>query len=168
VRIVAATNRDLKQRIAQGAFREDLLYRLNVVELRTPALREIREDIPLLVERFMEDLRHIRVVQRVSPEAFEGLMRYHWPGNTRQLRNVVEYALGLTEPGGVVQPESLPEVVWDVETEEASLGKNVDEARQASIERAWQECGGNVKLAAARLKISVRHFWRLRSKIREK
>ncbi len=95
VQVLAASNRDLQQMIAEGKFREDLYYRLNVLQLRLPPLRERREDIPLLVGFFVRELarRQGKLVHDVTPRALEALMRYSWPGNIRQLRNAIERAL---------------------------------------------------------------------------
>jgi transcriptional regulator with PAS, ATPase and Fis domain len=94
VRVIAATNRDLSQRIAQGLFREDLFYRLNVIQLKVPPLRERRQDIPVLIDHFLEKFRHPSTAARaMSPEAIAALTDYLWPGNVRELENVIERLL---------------------------------------------------------------------------
>jgi transcriptional regulator with PAS, ATPase and Fis domain len=94
VRVIAATNRDLSQRIAQGLFREDLYYRLNVIQLKVPPLRERRQDIPVLIDHFLEKFRHPSMAVRgMSPEAVAALTDYSWPGNVRELENVIERLL---------------------------------------------------------------------------
>jgi DNA-binding NtrC family response regulator len=110
VRIVAATNQPLEKLIEEGRFRQDLFYRLNVIPLRLPALRERVEDIPLLAEQFVKRFAEQmgKPVRDVSPEAMEELQRYHWPGNVRELENLMERAVAL-EPGPSVSPERLPE-----------------------------------------------------------
>ena len=91
VRVIAATNRDLPQRIAQGLFREDLFYRLNVIQLKVPPLRERRQDIPAMIEQFLLQFRHgSTTVRAISPEAVAALTEYAWPGNVRELENVIE------------------------------------------------------------------------------
>ena len=109
VRVIAATNRSLSDMIAQGQFREDLLYRLNVIHLVVPPLREHKEDIPLLVEhflnRFAADGRYI--VKEFSPEAFALLLEYAWPGNVRQLENVIERCV-VTGTNSVIGADELP------------------------------------------------------------
>jgi two-component system response regulator HydG len=108
-RFIAATNRDLEAAIRQGRFREDLYYRLNVVDIRIPPLRERREDVPLLAQHFLH--RHGARMQRghvlLSEAAAEALMAYAWPGNVRELENVIERALVLSE-GDEIGPELLP------------------------------------------------------------
>ena len=110
VRIVAATNRDLAQAMARGAFREDLFYRLNVISVALPSLRERREDIPLLVNHFLQKFTELAgaPAKMLSPEALACLEAYAWPGNIRELENVIERAVTL-ETGPIIRPESLPE-----------------------------------------------------------
>lgn len=108
VRVIAATNRDLRQMVADGAFREDLFYRLNVITLRVPPLRERSSDIPLLVEHFLQrfEAEDAKVVS-VSPPAMDILTKYSWPGNVREVENVVHRAVVLTE-GESIEPRHLP------------------------------------------------------------
>src|SRR5512138_1927939 len=108
VRVVAATNKDLEAAVKAGRFREDLFYRLNVVTLRIPPLRERLEDVPLLAEHFAA--KHGRGIGAISADAREALQRYPWPGNVRELENVIARALALN-PSGVVVPADLPEHV---------------------------------------------------------
>jgi DNA-binding NtrC family response regulator len=112
VRIVAATNQDLKQLITIGGFRRDLFFRLNVLGIELPALRERRADIPLLVESFVKDVsdRNDRDFPGISPEAMQLLIEYTWPGNIRELRNLVESMVVLSH-GRVIRPEDIPEEV---------------------------------------------------------
>ncbi len=109
VRVIAASNVDLAEAILDGRFREDLFYRLNVVRIRIPPLRERREDIPLLVEHFMTRLnrQNDKKVQRIDAEAMEILQQYQWPGNVRELENAVECAFVMGQ-GGVLMKENLP------------------------------------------------------------
>ncbi|MGG4440450.1 sigma-54 interaction domain-containing protein [Brevibacillus fortis] len=111
-RIVAATNRQLEQMVADGRFREDLYYRLNVFSLEIPPLRERREDLPELVQIFIHEysVAHDHSVPRISPEVMQALFEYHWPGNIRQLRNVIE-RLSILQENGVILPEHLPSVI---------------------------------------------------------
>jgi len=112
VRIIAATNQDLRQLVAIGEFRRDLYFRLNVLSIELPPLRERREDIPLLVDAFVRDVsqRHDRVFPGISPEAMQSLVAYDWPGNIRELRNLVESMVVLA-PGRVIRPEDIPDDV---------------------------------------------------------
>jgi DNA-binding NtrC family response regulator len=109
VRVIAATHRDLPELVRQGQFREDLYYRLNVVTLTLPPLRARRQDVPLLIDHFLRDLaqRHGRGPVAVDPEAQRRLLVYDWPGNIRELQNVLERAMLLAEQD-VIGPEHLP------------------------------------------------------------
>jgi two-component system NtrC family response regulator len=110
VRIIAATNVDLIQKIEAGQFRQDLYYRLNVIPIKLPALRERLEDLPELIDHFIEifSLRHHREVKAVAPETLQVLYRYSWPGNIRELENLIE-RLVVTCPAATITPEWLPE-----------------------------------------------------------
>lgn len=112
VRIVAATNQDLRQLITIGEFRRDLYFRLNVLGIELPALRERRADIPLLIETFVKDVsdRNDRIFPGISPEAMQLLVDYSWPGNIRELKNLVESMVVLA-PGRVIRPEDIPDEV---------------------------------------------------------
>ena len=112
VRIVAATNQDLRQLVAIGDFRRDLYFRLNVLSIELPPLRERREDIPLLVEAFVRDVsdRNDRDFPGISPEAMAILIDHSWPGNIRELRNLVE-SLVVLAPGRAIRPEDIPDEV---------------------------------------------------------
>ena len=114
VRLIAATNRDLEEEVKKGRFREDLFYRLNVVSLRMPALRERREDIPLLASYFAAKYakRANRNVLGISPQARAFLLNYDWPGNVRELENAIERAVVLGS-ADLILPEDLPEVVLE-------------------------------------------------------
>ncbi|MFN7975221.1 MAG: sigma-54 dependent transcriptional regulator [Acidobacteriota bacterium] len=155
VRIVAATNSDLEAEVARGAFRQDLYWRLNVVRIVVPALRDRLEDIPLLVERLLGDLcaRRGRPVPEVSGVALEAAKAYSWPGNVRELRNVVERAL-LTSPGPILEsldvtptPLSARDQGVDGDLElRSALGRRERELIVEALRRA-----GGVKKDAARM-----------------
>ncbi|MBI5837332.1 MAG: sigma-54-dependent Fis family transcriptional regulator [Candidatus Eisenbacteria bacterium] len=162
VRVVATSNRDVPAMIARGAFRADLFYRLNVVTVTLPPLRQRAGDIPLLASHFVARVaaESGRDVRAVSPEALEGLQRHAWPGNIRELRNAVERAVVFAR-SEVLQPadfrldEPLP----------APHGTlNLDELERSAIRDALQACGGNRMRAAETLGISVRT---LRNKLRQ-
>jgi len=166
IRLIAATNRDLKEASRAGTFRQDLYYRLNVVALKMPALRERREDIPLLANfftaRYSEKVK--RRVVGISPKARACLMRYDWPGNVRELENAVERAvvLGSTE---MILPEDLPDSVLEETTlagePVTALHDGVREAKKALIERAIEQAGGNYTEAAGILGVHPNHLFRL-------
>jgi DNA-binding NtrC family response regulator len=109
VRIIAATNRDLEARVAAGGFREDLFYRLNVIPVHVPPLRERRDDIPLLVDHFLRKYQVVtgKNIERIQNRAMDALVSHPWPGNVRQLENAVEYAFARAR-GGVITLDLLP------------------------------------------------------------
>jgi DNA-binding NtrC family response regulator len=109
VRVLAATNRDLREQVATGQFRRDLYHRLNVLRIELPALRERRADIPRLIDRFIREFsaEHERPFMGIDPEAVRVLVEYDWPGNVRELRNLVESMVVLA-PGRVIRPEDIP------------------------------------------------------------
>ena len=167
-RIIAATNRDLREEVAQGRFREDLFYRLNVVPVRMPALRERCDDIPLLVDRFAERIsdRMDRERVKISEAALATLQRWPWPGNIRELDNAIERAVLLCD-GNEVVAEDLPleyrEHTGSAPEAGASDGLLKDRVRQATrkiehdaIAAALEVTGGNVTQAAKRLGLSRR------------
>ncbi len=177
VRVVAATNRDLQSEIAAGRFREDLYYRLNVVPVTLPALRERKDDIPLLVRAFIDkyNKRLGRAVREATPSALEALAAYHWPGNIRELENVIERTVLFCE-SDVIDAEDLPDEMQngatagargtgrtDVARPALATGQSSlrDIVRQATVEierdlilRALDETHGNVTRAAHLLRIS--------------
>jgi Nif-specific regulatory protein len=166
VRLIAATNRDLKEASRTGAFRSDLYYRLNVVSLQMPALRERREDIPLLAAFFAA--QHGEKVKRrvagIAPEARACLMRYDWPGNVRELENAIERAvvLGSTE---LILAEDLPDAILE-ETAAAgepvnALAEGLRQAKKELIERAIEQANGNYTEAAKLLGVHANHLFRL-------
>jgi nitrogen regulation protein NR(I) len=176
VRLVAATNSDLKKEIAAGAFREDLYYRLNVVPMRLPALRERREDIPLLVQHFVRkfDARLHKNVTSIEPEALEVLSNHPWPGNIRELENVIERAVLFCDgaalrsvdlPSDLVRTPDPPPVAHSTPRSippSPSVSDGLKEQVKAAMSRlerelivkALEQTGGNVTHAARLLKIS--------------
>lgn len=168
VRVVAATNRDLTAAMRQGTFREDLYYRLNVIVLRTPPLREHREDIPLLVRQFLARAatRCRRRVCRIAPEAERCLMRYEWPGNVRELENAIERAVVLAESDelGLVD---FPETATEGNSGD-SLGvyqESMTVAKRECILAAYERSGGDYKAAAQLLGIHPVYLLRLVRKL---
>ena len=111
---------DLEREVAEGRFRADLFYRLNVIPIRLPSLRQRRDDIPLLVDHFLKRFAQNNPAKTVSKEAMELLMKYDWPGNVRELENVMERALILDE-GGVIEPGDLPDKIRFGQSHRGSL-----------------------------------------------
>jgi transcriptional regulator with PAS, ATPase and Fis domain len=153
VRILAATNRDLNQAIAEGIFREDLFYRLNVISIHLPPLRERKEDIPLLAKHFIEkfSLELNRPVKEITPEALNQLLTYDWPGNIRELKNVLERAMVISQANellsqdlpfpSVPAPGSFP------------VPESLEEMEKVHILRLLRENNWNISRTAEKLKI---------------
>jgi Nif-specific regulatory protein len=155
VRLVAATNLDLDKAVAQGAFREDLFYRLNVFTIFLPPLRERRTDIPLLADHFVEKYAgaHGKDVRRMATSAIDMFMSYHWPGNVRELENCIERAVLVCE-GGVIHGHHLPPTLQTAEVSgtlpRKSLAKAVAAYEKDLILDALKSARGN-RARAARL-----------------
>jgi NtrC-family two-component system response regulator AlgB len=165
VRIVAATNRDLEAEVAAGSFREDLLYRLNVVEITVPPLRERPEDILPLARRFVAFVARQarRQPPDLSPAAERVLLAYRWPGNVRELRNAIERALILT-PGQVLEPESFPERIAAQPLAPALGGDfTVDDVEREHVLRVLARVA-TLEDAARILGIDASTLWRKRKK----
>lgn len=154
VRLIAATNRDLEQAVQDNTFREDLYYRLNVVELSVPPLRDRREDIPALIRHLASEFVGTSV--RLSPRALNCLLAYEWPGNVRELRNAVQRACLLCR-GDVVMPEHLPAKIQSlaVDEDDHEHGR-LSQVERATILATLDECNGNRTQAARKLGISRR------------
>ncbi len=153
VRILAATNRDLKKAVAEGGFREDLFYRLNVIPITLPPLRERREDIPLLAQHFIErlDVELQRKVEGLTAEAMEILMRHDWPGNIRELRNTLERAI-VVASGHMIQAKDLGlALAARLEPgpgEDGARLPSLEEVEREHVARVLKATGGNVSQAA--------------------
>ncbi len=146
VRIISATNRDLKAELEKNNFREDLFYRLNVVPIHLPPLRERKNDIPLLVEHFLDQAKsHGQKAARFSKEAIIQLVNYDWPGNIRELRSVIQYALAGSK-SDLIGPEDLPPE-FRMCPVVRNPGQKLD---QEIVQAALEQCSGN-KVKAARL-----------------
>jgi DNA-binding NtrC family response regulator len=163
VRVVAATNRNLEDRIQQGLFREDLYFRLQVIELHMPSLAERREDIPMLAAHFLKQFRHTRVVSGFSSQTRRLFTSYDWPGNIRELRNAIERAL-LLGTSEMIQPEDLPESLTETlepdDPSKNSLNSRVNAFKRAIFVETLQKTGGNVPEAARLLEISPSYLSR--------
>ena len=166
VRVIAATNVDLEKAVEMGRFREDLFYRLNVIPIRVPALRERRADIPLLLHHFMEEFNKSRGRQMngISQDALQLLYHYHWPGNIRELENLIE-RVAILKGNGTIEVQDLPEKYRKVQVEvdpnhvdipDAGLDFNsaVDSYENALIMRALEKTGWNRNQAAVLLKLN--------------
>jgi len=162
IRVIAATNQDPIDAVRQNKLREDLYYRLNVFAIRLPALRERKDDIPLLAQSFVKEFsaRNDREVAGVSDEAMRQLERYEWPGNVRELRNVIERAT-IVANGALVAPGDLPPLSGPQPAARAAggglaPGTTVDEAERQLIEITLQHTSGNKTRAAEMLGISLK------------
>jgi len=163
VRVIAATNKDLIQEIEENRFREDLYYRLNVVALNVPRLREREEDIPLLTQHFLGMFaeKNQKKIKGLTPQAMDRLLKYEWPGNVRELMNAIERAVVLSRSEYLDQ-EDLPMVVKDEDSEGLGLLTEstvpadlpLDEVEKATILKTLEACGGNKSEAARRLGIT--------------
>ncbi|MDD3473729.1 MAG: sigma-54 dependent transcriptional regulator [Syntrophaceae bacterium] len=161
VRLIAATNKDLKEEVDAGRFRGDLFFRLNVVNIRVPALRERRSDIPFLVAHFINkySMRLDRNIKEVDPEAMRVLYSYSWPGNVRELENVIESALVMSR-GSTIKKSDLPneikksnEVLRETETfisMDSGLVDTLDAIEEKMIRQALKQCG-NIQAQAAKI-----------------
>ena len=171
IRLLAATNRDLEHAMKEESFREDLFYRLNVVPLHMPPLRERREDIPVLATHFAAKAgeKHTRPTPELEPALVEALQEYEWPGNVRELENMIERLVVLTK-GTRLGPESLPEKMLHVRPEACAGASAEDETtlegatvalRRRMVIEALRAEGGNRGAAARRLGISRSYIHRL-------
>ena len=171
VRLIAASNRDLEEAVAEGILREDLFYRLNVIPIQLPPLRERREDIPLLVAHFLQKFSKElgKDVRGVTPEALGVLERYRWPGNIRELENVLERAIVLGA-GEILEVDSLPASVrhagpdrrgtgvLEIPEDGLDLEATLDDLESRYLQRALDRTGGVQTKAAELLKMTFRQF----------
>lgn len=170
VRIIAATNRNLEDMVQKGTFRQDLFYRLNVIHIRTPSLRERKEDIPLLAMHFLKKFngKLNKNINSISDDAMETLKKYEYPGNVRELENLIERTVAL-EAGATILPESLPPLVTtpsgrkmassneiEMTDEGVELDKVIGQIEKELIIKAIHQAGGVKKKAAKLLKITFR------------
>jgi two-component system response regulator PilR (NtrC family) len=172
VHVIAASNKELQAEIAKGMFREDLYYRLNVIPIHLPSLRERKEDIPLLVEHFLKKLtgkegERVRV-KRFAPEAIGVLMNYNWPGNVRELENAVERIVIMT-PDETVRLEHMQDTLkssqpcadaipFDIPAEGLNMEELLENAERTLLRKALEKSGGVKTEAAKLLGLSFRSF----------
>ena len=162
VRIVTATNKNLEKLIREGAFREDLYFRISVFPLSIPALKDRRDDIPVIIESFLEQhaLKARKTVAGVHPHAMEKLLTYDWPGNVRELKNAIEYASVLCT-GPSLQVRDLPPKIVLPPTENAPQKESADEnGERENFLQLLRECGGNQSEVSRRLGVSRVTVWK--------
>ena len=161
VRVISATNKDLKQEVAKGRFREDLFYRICVVPITLPPLRERPNDIPLLAEHFLDqDAKKTgREKATLSPEALAALMDYEWPGNVRELQNNLQYAL-IKSRGGDLNPEHMPPTIFQVHRTPIGKKWRRRKLEEGAVAEALKESKGNKVQAAKRLGVSRATLYR--------
>ena len=171
IRVVAATNTDLRQLVKEGSFREDLFYRLNVIPVRLPPLRARREDVPLLAQHFVKKSCEENgiVPKPISQEALRALMAHDWPGNIRQLENAVEHAVAMSIASGEIGLEALPEEIRvrsgggfvpnvNIPDEGIDFSEVVSQLERELLTRSLEKTGGNKRQAARLLNLSRTTF----------
>jgi DNA-binding NtrC family response regulator len=163
-RLLAATNQSLRARVAEGKFREDLFFRLAVVQIQLLPLRERASDIPLLVDHFVSEMRrrHGKKISGVSPAARALLVRYAWPGNVRELRNVIE-TMVVTARGEILDAADVPPPVAEAPPAPAAASlanRRLDDIEREAIEANLRLVNGNREKAAAILGIGERTLYR--------
>ncbi|MBI3723779.1 sigma-54-dependent Fis family transcriptional regulator, partial [bacterium] len=165
-RLIAATNQDLQRMVAEKKFREELFFRLNVIPIVLPPLRERAGDIPLLVERFVREAaeRYRKPVEGITQAALRVLTRHSWPGNIRELRNVVERMVVLARTPRLDESDVPPEIRGAPEAEAqgvgALAGRSLEDIEREHIRQTLEATGGNRKEAASLLKIGERTLYR--------
>jgi len=160
VRIITATHRDLQELVSRKAFREDLFFRINVIPIFLPPLRQRREDIPLLVDHFLRVLRERtgKNIMGVSQEAMERFMAYHWPGNVRELKSALEYAFVVGE-GEIISLDQLPPQLGSVTSRPSTFLSSKEMAEKEALVEALMKTKGNQSRAAKLLGISRVTVW---------
>ena len=159
-RLVCSTNRDLRKEVREGRFREDLFYRINVVELKMPSLRERADDIPLLASEFLKEFcaREDKALS-MSQEVLNIFMNYRWPGNIRQLRNVIERAIVLAR-GNTITRKELPKDLVPRKRDLSAGGKTLREIELQAVRDALERCNGNKAKAARELDMSRKALYK--------
>ena len=167
VRVVAASKKDLGEIVKAGRFREDLYYRLNVIAIHLPPLRERKDDVPLLVEHFLKKYaaKSGKKIEEISPDALSRMLEYNWPGNVRELENAIERAVALSR-GIILTVKDLPTLIAQGEPQMAITEKSpttiegvVQEAEKEHIMRVLRETGGKKNETAKILGISRKTLW---------
>jgi transcriptional regulator with PAS, ATPase and Fis domain len=163
VRIIAASNTNLEEAVKQGNFRQDLYYRLKVLLIHLPPLRERKEDIPLLVKFFLDKYCSImnREIIEISKETMELLCNYSYPGNVRELENIIQHTIVMSQ-SNILLPQNLPHEVQGIESDvhSGNLAESLAEIEKQKIKAALAECNGNLSKAAKLLSINRTTLWR--------
>jgi DNA-binding NtrC family response regulator len=167
VRLIAATNQDLDALVKQKIFREDLYYRLKVITINLPPLRERAEDIPLMVQAFVREfgIEHERQISKIDPDIYPALQAYRWPGSVRELKNCVE-SMVVTARDEKLTPSDIPRHIMKeveaTEEEPSAISTNLSlaEAEKRLIRAALRRAGGNRRSAAEMLDIGLRTLYR--------
>jgi two-component system response regulator PilR (NtrC family) len=166
--VIAASNKDLLEEVSKSAFREDLYYRLNVLPIVIPPLRDRRDDIPLLIDFFLGKECQGRQRKKITPEALKCLMSHRWPGNVRELENTVE-RLKILAPGDTILPEYVPDAVRSIQTASELVPSEIPDggialeallsnAEKILLQKALEKTGGVKTEAAKLLGLSFRSF----------
>jgi two-component system NtrC family response regulator/two-component system response regulator HydG len=161
VRLIAATNKDIEKAVTEGAFRQDLYYRLNVITIKMPPLREKISDVPLLVDHFLKKYakENEKKIEGISPNALSALMSYDWPGNVRELENMVERAVVMCNEK-IIGRHHFPLVASSESPDDPAMppipGSSLEEIEKYAIQRTLEAAGGNRTRAAEILKVSLR------------
>jgi DNA-binding NtrC family response regulator len=168
VRVIAASNKDIRAEVSNGSFREDLYYRLNVIPVHLPPLRERREDIPLLITFYLEKKANGSKVKSITPEALKVLLNYRWPGNVRELENTIERLVILTTgdtitpehlPGSLTSEPSCPDIMpLDIPESGIDLECLLQNAEKSLLYKALERTGGVKTEAAKLLGLTFRSF----------
>lgn len=165
VRVIAATNRDIEREVAEGRFRQDLFYRLNVIRLNVPSLRQRSEDVPLLAQHFLArfSTKNRKNVQGITPEAMESLTSYEWPGNVRELENAMERAVVLCREDRIAVNDLPPQVRGGGEARRQvsfEVGTELKVIERRMIRETLRMCNGDKNLAASLMGITARTIYR--------
>ncbi len=166
VRIIAATNKNLEKLIKNGSFREDLYYRINVIKIKLPPLRDRREDIPLLANHFISRFNKLKpkLISGISPEVLSILMNHNFPGNIRELENIIEHAFVLNR-SGEIEIKDLPENLRPDEDNNQIEIRSIDDLEAQFIIDTLRKCNWNRSLAAKQLKMHKTTLWRKMKKL---
>ena len=165
-RLVTATHRDLDSMVEEGTFRADLFYRLNVVAIEAPPLRETRDDIPLLVDNFIQDFaeENQKPIEGISAQALDILSNYDWPGNVRELKNCIEGMVVMTSNEGILGSEDVPGYIRRRENvsldNDFKVGMSMREIEKTAITETLKSVGNDRRLAAKILQIGLSTLYR--------